>query len=159
MKATNGTTRTDTQFSVIMANKPHTLAQICQRLADDRVNIVAFSMMDANEHGVLRIVVEDPVRARKSLAALNVPTTESTVVLTDLPHRPGAWRALCTRLAREHISVGYAYLSTGTSSGKTMGVFRVSDIKKAMQVLQERRPVRRQTLLPRPTPRQRKARV
>ena len=144
MKSSNGATKTDTQFSVFLANKPNILAQICQRLADDKVNIVALSMMDASEHGVLRLVVEDPERARRSLAAVNVPTAETTVLLTTLPNRPGAMADVVERLASNHISVNYAYCTTGVAGWHTLGVFRVSDVKKATQLLDERKPRRKQ---------------
>ncbi len=155
MKGMNGATRTQTQFSVFLANKPGVLARICQRLADDHVNIVALSMMDSTEHGVLRMVVEDPERARHSLAAVNVPMTETTVMMATLPNRPGALADLVKRLAANHISVNYAYLSAGAAGGKTVGVFRVSDLKKAAQILGERRP-RRKEALARPAARPRR---
>ncbi|MEW6251324.1 MAG: amino acid-binding protein [Planctomycetota bacterium] len=136
---------------MFLANKPALLAQVCQRLADDHVNILALSMMDATEHGVLRFVAEDAGRARRSLAAANVPTTESTVLLAMLPNRPGALADVVRRLAINHITLNYAYLSTGASGGKTIGVFRVSDLRKAARVLGERRPQRREALAaPRP---------
>ena len=143
MKNSNGATKTDTQFSVFLANKPNVLAQVCQRLADDKVNILALSMMDASEHGVLRVVVENPERARRSLAALNVPAAETTVLIASLPNRPGAMADVVQRLASNHITVNYAYCTTGASGGQTLGVFRVSDFKKAAQVLNERRPQRK----------------
>lgn len=143
MKATNGATRSDTQFSVFLANKPNVLAQVCQQLADDKINIVALSMMDASEHGVLRLVVENPERARQSLAALNVPTAESTVLVATLPNHPGAMADVVERLASNHIGVNYAYCTTGAPGGKTFGIFRVTDFKKATQVLDERKPRRK----------------
>lgn len=139
----NGHTSTDTQFSVFLANKPTVLARVCQQLADDKVNIVAMSMMDSTEHGVLRLVVADSGRARKSLAALNVPTAETTVLLATLPNRPGALADFVERLAVNHITVNYAYCTTGAPGGKTVGVFRVSDLQKAGKVLAERQPRRR----------------
>jgi hypothetical protein len=144
MKSNNGATKTDTQFSVFLANKPNILAQVCQRLADDKVNILALSMMDATEHGVLRLVVENPEQARRSLAAVNVPTAETTVLLTTLPNRPGAMADVVERLASNHIGVNYAYCTTGVQGGHTLGVFRVSDVKKATQLLDERKPRRKQ---------------
>jgi hypothetical protein len=143
MKATNGNMRTDTQFSVVLANKPAVLAQVCQKLADDKVNIVALSMMDSTEHGVLRLVVEDSGQARESLAGLNVPTTETKVLLATLPNRPGALADFVERLAIGHIGVNYAYCTTGARGGKTLGVFRVSDLQKATRVLAERHPRRK----------------
>lgn len=144
MKPSDGATKTDTQFSVFLANKPNILARVCHRLADDKVNIVALSMMDSSEHGVLRLVVEHPERARRSLEALNVPSTESTVLVTSLPNRPGAMADVVERLASNHIGVNYAYCTSGAAGGQTLGVFRVSDFRKAMQVLDERRPRRKQ---------------
>lgn len=144
MKAvTNGTTKTDTQFSVFLANKPKILAQVCQQLADDKVNILALSMMDASEHGVLRIVVADPVRARQSLASLNVPTTETVVITATLPNRPGAMADVVERLSTANVAVNYAYCTTGAPGGQSLGIFRVSDLKKAMKVLEERKPQRK----------------
>ncbi len=144
MKGSNGTTRSETQFSVFLANKPGTLAQVCQQLADEKINILALSMMDASEHGVLRLIVEQPDRARSSLAALNIPTTESTVLVTPMPHRPGALADVVQRLASNHINVTYAYCTAGAPGGKTLGVFRVSDLRKATSVLAERKPRRKE---------------
>jgi len=154
---TSGTTRTETQFSVFLANKPNVLARVCQKLAEDKINIVALSMMDASEHGVLRLVVADPARARQSLASLNVPTAETTVLLATLPNRPGAMADVVERLASNHISVSYAYCTTGAPGGKTLGVFRVSDLKKAAQVLDERKPRRKIAATARAAPGSRRA--
>lgn len=144
MKTENGTL-VDTQFSVFLANKPGLLAQVCQQLASDKINIVAMSMMDASEHGVLRLVVEDSGRARQAFTKLNLPTTESKVLLTTLPNRPGALADVVERLASEHISVNYAYCTAGAAGGKAIGIFRVSDLKRAEKVLAERRPRRKGT--------------
>lgn len=142
MKSDNGA-RADTQFSVFLANKPLVLAQLCQRLADEKINILAMSMMDATEHGVVRLVVGDPQRARAALADLDLPMAESTVLLAALPHRPGALADVVGRLSGNHIAVNYAYCTAGAVGGKAMGVFRVSDMKKAERVLSERRPRRK----------------
>lgn len=142
MRSGNGT-KTGTQFSIFLANRPQVLAQVCQRLADDRINIVAMSMMDATEHGVLRIVAADPERTRESLAAIDLPMAESTVLMATLPNRPGALADVVERLAVNHITVNYAYCTTGALGGKTIGVFRVSNIKKGEQVLSERKPRRK----------------
>lgn len=156
MKAGNGSTRTETQFSVFLASKPNILARVCQQLANDKINIVALSMMDATEHGVLRLVAADSAAARQSLARINVPTAETTVLLTTLPNRPGALADVVERLASEHIAVSYAYLTTGAPGGRTLGVFRVSDFKKAAQVLDERKPRRKAAATARTGPRPRR---
>jgi hypothetical protein len=133
----------DTQFSVFLVNKPGILARVCQSLAKGKVNITALSMMDSAEHGVLRMVVEDPANARRILAELDVPSTETQVLVAGLPNHPGALADVVERLSLAHINVNYAYCTTGAPGGKTLGVFRVSDLSKAISVLSERKPHRR----------------
>ena len=137
----NGMT-TATQFSIFLANKPQILAQICHRLADEKINILAMSMMDASEHGVLRLVSADPEKTRQSLVELDLPTAETTVLMATLPNRPGGLADVVERLASNRVAVNYAYCTTGAVGGKTIGVFRVSDVKKGEQVLAQRRPRR-----------------
>lgn len=135
--------RTATQLSVFLVNKPGVLASVCHRLAEEKINIIGISMMDATEHGVLRLVAEDAARARRALTALDVPTTEQEVLLASLPNRPGALADMVERLAAAHISVHYAYVTTGAAGGKTLGIFKVSDQNKAIKTLTERVPRRR----------------
>jgi hypothetical protein len=156
MPAMDGT-HTATQFSVFLANKPKLLSQVCKQLATDKVNIVAMSMMDASEHGVLRLVVEDPDAARHSLATVNVPMAETSVLMATLPNRPGALADVVEKLASNAISVNYAYCTAGAVGGKTIGVFRVSDMKKAMQLLSDKKPRRRGEATARTSPRPRRA--
>ena len=52
--------RTAVQFSVFLVNKPGILAQVTRALADEKINIVAMTLVDSQEHGVLRLVAENP---------------------------------------------------------------------------------------------------
>ncbi|MBW7905725.1 MAG: amino acid-binding protein [Phycisphaerae bacterium] len=135
--------RTGTQFSVFLANKPGTLASVVQRLADDKINIVALSMMDATEHGVLRLITGAPDEARRALNGLDLPKTEQTVLMATLPNRSGALADVLARLASGHINVHYAYCTTGAAGGRTTGIFKVDNVQKALQVLGERKPRRK----------------
>lgn len=138
---TNGLA-TMTQFSIFLANKPGLLARVCHQLAADKINVVAMSMMDSSEHGVLRLVAEDPERVRSRLSALQVPLAETAVIAATLPNRPGALADVVERLDAAHVTVNYAYCTSGAPGGKTLGVFKVSNMDKAVKVLSERRPRR-----------------
>ncbi len=142
MDLNNGAVRTDTQFSVFLANKPGILAQVCRRLADDKINIVAMCLMDSTEHGVLRLITADLGQTRETLKALNLSTTESKVIIATLPNRPGALSDVVERLGASHVSVNYAYVTTGAPGGRTVGVLSVSDAQKASKLLTERSPRR-----------------
>ena len=57
--------------------------------------------------------------------------------MAELRNQPGALAHVCESLASEHINIDYAYCSSGGRNGKTLGVFKVSNLDKAMRVLSE----------------------
>lgn len=126
-----------TQFSIFLVNKPGILSQVFREFGKAKVNIQALAMMDSMEHGVLRLIVEDPMSARSVLDRLNVPVTETDVLAVVLPNKPGAAADLCDRLAASHMNISYMYCTAGAAGGKTTVVLKVPDIKKAMKVAEE----------------------
>jgi hypothetical protein len=131
------------QFSIFLVNKPGVLSQIFRELAKAKVNMTNIAMMDSMEHGVLRMVVDDPAAARPVLSRLNIPMAETDVLAVTLSNRPGAAADLCERLADSHIAVSYMYCTGGAVGGKTVVVLKVPDIKKATKVLEGNKSPRR----------------
>ena len=127
--------QTAIQFSVFMVNKPGVLAQVLGELADRKINIVAMTMMDSVEHGVMRIVFFSPEPARQVFKRLNLPFSETEVLCASLTNKSGALAEVAEKLSREHINITYAYCTAGAKGGKTTGVFKVADVGKAARVL------------------------
>jgi len=129
--------RTALQFSVFLVNKPGVLAQVARALAEEKVNIVAMTLVDSQEHGVLRLVVEQPQAARATLTRLNLPMTETEVLRLELPNAPGALAHVATLLGQNHININYAYCTGGAPGGKATGIFKVADQPKAIKILEQ----------------------
>jgi hypothetical protein len=126
-----------TQFSVFLVNKPGILAQVTRALADAKINIVAMTLVDSQEHGVLRMVAENPAAARGVLGKLNLPMTETEVLCVDLPNQSGALADVASLLGKEHININYAYCTSGAPGGRTTGVFKAGDHAKAQKLLEK----------------------
>jgi hypothetical protein len=129
--------QTLTQFSVFLVNKPGVLAQVTAALAQAKINLLAVTLVDSQEHGVLRMVSADANEARAVLQKLNLPMTETEVLCVDLPNRPGALADVATLLGKNHININYAYVTSGAPGGRTTGVFKVADQVKALRVLKK----------------------
>jgi len=123
------------QFSLFLMNKPGVLARVSRQLAQAKANVLAMTMVDSSEHGVLRLVAVEPDRVRAALKELNLPMTETDVLLVEMANRTGALAEVCSRLAAAHINISYAYCTTGARGGKTTGIFKVADPKRAIKVL------------------------
>jgi hypothetical protein len=127
--------QTMTQFSVFLINKPGVLAQVIEAIAAAKVNVVALTIVDASEHGVLRVVGDDPASLRAALTDLNLPTHETPVLAAELSNRPGAFAAVVGKLAAEHINIEYAYVTAGAPGGKTTGILKVDNLERAQRAL------------------------
>lgn len=125
------------QFSVFMVNKPGVLAQVLEEFAKNKINITAMTMMDSVEHGVMRVVLGSPKKARQALDGLNMPYNETEVLCLTLDNKAGALATVVEKLARAHINISYAYCTAGTKGGRTTGVLKVADVKKAVKVLEQ----------------------
>jgi hypothetical protein len=125
-----------TQFSIFMVNKPGALAQVLGEFARAKINVVALTLTDSVEHGVMRVIFEAPARAREVLSKVNIPYNETEVLCVNITNRAGALASVAERLAKHHINISYAYCTAGAKGGRTTGVLKVADVKKAIKILQ-----------------------
>ena len=79
-----------TQFSIFMVNKPGVLARVLSEFAQAKINIVAITMMDSVEHGVMRVVFAAAEKAKKVLTKLNLSYNETQVLCISLANKSGA---------------------------------------------------------------------
>ena len=126
-----------TQFSVFMVNKPGILAHILGELAKAKVNIIAMTVMDSVEHGVLRVVLDNADLAEQILGKTNLPVNKTEVLCVNLDNKAGALAVVAEKLAVNHINISYAYCTAGAKGGRTTGILKVADVKKAIKILQE----------------------
>ena len=124
-----------TQFSIFMVNKPGVLANVLEEFAQAKVNIVAMTMMDSAEHGVMRVIFGAPLKAKKLLKKLNMAYNETEVLCVNIANKSGEFAKIIGKLSQNHINISYAYCTAGAKGGRTTGVLKVADVKKAMKKL------------------------
>ena len=68
-----GMSNTIQQLSVFMENREGRLDEILKILSEAGVNIVALSLADTSEYGMLRMIVSDPHKGRAALKMKESP--------------------------------------------------------------------------------------
>ena len=121
-----------------MVNKPGTLAQVLGAFARLKINVIAVTMVDSMEHGVMRVVTANHNKARNILDKLNMAYDQTDVICVTLSNKPGALAEVVEKLARHHINIAYAYCTAGAKGGKTTGVLKVANVKKTVKILEEK---------------------
>jgi hypothetical protein len=127
------------QLSVFLENKPGALSAPCRLLAKADLNIQTFSLADTREFGILRLIVEDPDKARRLLQRHGFAVKLTEVVALEVPDRPGGLAAILDALEGTGVNVEYAYAFTTKSQDSGMLVFRFSDPDAALKMLNARK--------------------
>jgi hypothetical protein len=123
------------QLSVFLANKPGTLADVCNELAKADINIFALTISDTADHSVVRLVVSDPDKAVAIFEERGVLVVGSKVLAIENNNKPGALAKLAAKLAKAKINIEYAYLATSPGTKKGLLIMRVDDTKRALKIL------------------------
>ena len=101
-----------TQFSLVLANKAGELATLAGVLTEAEVNLQARAITDGIHTGVVKVVVDSPERAREAFETAELQFTEQQVLSVPLANTPGSLAELCSKLARDGLSIDYVYGST-----------------------------------------------
>ena len=123
------------QLAIFIANKPGTLGEVCDALAEDKINIYGLTVSDTVDHAVVRMVVSDTRRAIALLEAHGTLVVENDVVMIENDNRPGGLSRIAKALSVAKVNIEYAYLASMPSAKKGLLILRASDVKKALKVL------------------------
>lgn len=123
------------QLSVFLANKPGTLADVCEELAKAKINIFALTISDTADHSVVRMVVSDTSAAVNIFEERGVLVVESKVLMIENNNKPGTLAKISSKLAKAKINIEYAYLATSPGAKAGLLILRADDTKKALKVL------------------------
>jgi len=123
------------QLALFVENRPGTLARICAALSAAKINIYAISTSDTVDHIVVRMVVSDPVKALFVFEEHGSLAVEDDVLMITGDNKPGSLATLAGNLANAKINIEYAYCATPPDAKKGLLIMRVSNVKKALKVL------------------------
>jgi hypothetical protein len=128
-----------TQLSVFLANKPGTLAAVCDELAKHKINIFGLTISDTVDHAVVRMVLSNRQKALAIFEERGVLAVENSVLMIENSNQPGSLSKIASKLAKAKINIEYAYLATPPGEKSGLLILRASDTKKALKVLQKSR--------------------
>ena len=126
------------QLSLFLANKPGTLAKVCEELARQKINIYALTIADSVDHAVVRMVVSDTARALALFEERGMLVVDCKVLTVENSNKPGSLARIASRLAEAKINIDYAYVATSPTAKTGLLVLRVRDPKRALKVLKRK---------------------
>ena len=117
-----------TELRLRLKNSPGALGDVCRRLADASVRILALAL---DSGGTLRLVVDNPLRASGVLTERDYTLDQRDVLFVPLPNGPGGLLATTRRLATAGINIEHAYGSALDDHDTAAVVVGVDDALRA----------------------------
>lgn len=122
------------QFSIFTQNKLGKLFGIIRLLDNNAVHVLAITSLDNTDSSVLRLIVDDPDRARLLFGEYNVAFSESEVLVLELKAADDLIKALSSLLQAE-INIHYTYALISRPWGRSALALSLEDRDVASQAL------------------------
>jgi len=124
------------QVSVFVENKPGRLAAVTEKLYNEGINIRAFTIAEAGDFGIIRMVVNNTDKAQSVLKDSGFTVSITRVLGVEVEDEPGGLYNIAKSLGKEGINIEYVYAFIAGSE-KAIIILRVDNIEKAIEVLEK----------------------
>ena len=122
------------QLSIFLENRTGRINEVARILADNGINMQAFSMAETADFGLLRLIVPDVDRAVEVLRAENIAVMVTDVLCVNCPNVPGSLSEVLEKLASNNVFIEYMYAFSDGDSANV--IIRPNNIEDALTVLQ-----------------------
>lgn len=124
------------QLSVFIENKAGRVSEVTDDLGQAGVNIRGFSVSDTADYGIVRLVVDDPVKGLEVLQEAGFAVKVQDVLCVELPDHPGGLAGVLKVVSGAGVNIEYVYSLIGTYV-----VINAADIDRSTMLLHDQ-PVR-----------------
>ncbi len=123
------------QLSVFVENKAGRLAEITSIIAEAGIDIRALSIADTTDFGILRLVVDKPYDAEKTLKEKGLTVSLTDVIAVGIPDKTGGFAETICAIADKDVGVEYMYAYISRDNNRAYLIMRVLDNEKAIAAL------------------------
>ena len=121
------------QLSVFLENREGRLDEVLKTLGTNDVNIVALSLADTADYGMLRMIVSDPQKGKAVLKEAGITSMLTDVVALRVPHATGSLSKAMHEIVQAGINVEYMYAFANGADASA--VLKSDNPKKVVEVL------------------------
>src|SRR5260370_26042393 len=126
------------EFTIRLEDRPGTLGKLCQALAEQDVNILAYQQFPHEKgKGSVRLVVDNPDKIKATLDRQRADYTETEVAKVMLANRPGELARVASRLGEANININYGYSGAEPVANASFLILGVADAGKAVKLLEQ----------------------
>ncbi len=123
------------QVSIFLENTKGSLKQVTQLLRENGIDLIALSIADTRDFGILRTIVSDTDKAVEVVRDAGYAVKLTDVLAVAVPDRPGGLDDVLDLLDENDIAIEYLYSFVRTSGDHALIIFRVENLEAAYEAL------------------------
>ena len=123
------------QISVFIENQLGRLVEILEFLAEEHINLRAYSVAETSDFGVMRMIVQDTDAALTAFKVKGFTAKKTDILCVVVNDIPGATVETFRLLKRAGIEVEYTYAFSQPEANQALLLLRVSDLPRAEELL------------------------
>ena len=121
------------QISIFLENKFGKLNEIFSVLNKENIRIIAATVADTSDYGILRMIVNDTQKAHRLLKENNMSVHLTEVLAITTQSSAGDFSGILTHFTKAGLSIEYMYCFSVES--KSFLILKVNDRKTALDVI------------------------
>ncbi len=124
-----------TELSIFLPNEPGKLAGLIKELNDHQINIMAISVVETADYGLILLLVDKSEECIDFLEENEYEFTKSSVLAISFDEDPMGLFNITKLMGSNSINIEYLYLTV--IDGGTIIILRVDNNEKAERIIQE----------------------
>lgn len=124
------------QLSIFLENKMGQLTDITTLLAQNNLSIKSINLVDSTEFGILRVIVDDPLKAKAVLDNNGISLKITDVFAVEIDDHIGSFNEVVSLLTSNNINIEYTYTVNTQENGAF--IFKVTpvELEKTLTLLE-----------------------
>jgi len=129
-----------TQISVYLENARGTLREMTKLLAENEIDIMALSIADTSNFGIVRMIIREASidKALNAMKNAGFMVKKTDVICVGVPNKPGALDNILAVIEETDISIEYIYSFNYSVDGDALFVLRLLDSERVIELFKER---------------------
>ena len=125
------------QISIFIENKSGRLSEVTAILFESKINILALTLLDTSDFGVMRLIVDKTEQAVRSLKDNGFTVSKTEVVAVQVSDRPGGLHHILSIIKEAGINLEYMYDYVRHINNDAILIIRFDDMENAVQALRD----------------------
>jgi len=123
------------ELTIVTPNAPGKLAMVLRALANSKINLIAIDSSSGYDLNMVRLVTNNPPKARKILEKLGYSATESTVLGVTISDKPGQLAHIAAAVSKSRVNIDYMYATAVAYDQPAMVIIHVAEAGAAEKAL------------------------